>query len=421
MRQQLVRVPSDKYKLKKCRICSSPELYTFLKLGTMPIPNGFIFKKDLTQKEFFFPLNVCVCKNCFLVSLTHVIPPEIMFKNYLYIPSTSNTVLNHFQEFSKSVYKEYNLSKNDLVVDIGSNDGTLLSWFKKLNVEALGIDPAENIVKDANRRGIKTICSFFTKNKALELAKSFGKAKIICGTNVIAHINNIHDVFEGVSAWLNDEGVFIMEAPYLIDLIEKNEFDTIYHEHLSYFAINPLKKLFELHDLKIINVQKFPIHGGSLRIFVAKKNSHYKSNDIVEKFILEETAKGLCDLKTYSEFSERVSRVKSNLVNFIKKVRKNGKTVAGYGAAAKGNVMLNSSKLDSRLIDFIVDSIKYKQGKYTPGTHIPIFSEDKLLKKMPDYTIILAWNFAHEIVAKNQDYLAKGGRFIVPVPNLQIL
>lgn len=421
MNSKSIKVPSSKYRLPKCRICGDYDLYTFLKLGSMPIPNGFIPQNDLDKKEFFFPLNVCVCKKCFLVSLTHVIPPEIMFKNYLYIPSTSQTVLSHFEEFSKSVYKEYSLNNKELVVDIGSNDGTLLSGFKKLGTQILGVDPAENIVKDAVSRGIPTVCEFFTSKKTKFLSSKYGKAKIICGTNVIAHIDDIHDVFEGVNNWLDDEGVFIMEAPYLMDLIEKNEFDTIYHEHLSYFSIKPLKLLFEKHNFKIIDIKKFPIHGGSIRVFVAKNNSHHKIKENVANFLIEEEAKGLHEIATYEDFALRVVKVKKNLINFVKKIRKNGKTIAGYGAAAKGNVMLNSSKINNSQIDFIVDSIKHKQGKYTPGTHIKILKEDALLKKMPDYTIILAWNFAQEIIVKNQEYIKRGGRFIIPVPNLEII
>lgn len=414
-------VNSSQYRVKKCRICQSSDLHEFLSLNSMPIPNGFISKKDLLKSEFFFPLNVCVCKKCFLVQLTHVIPAEIMFKNYLYIPSTSQTVVTHFTSFADDVVSTYSLTNDDLVIDIGSNDGTLLSAFQKHHVPVLGIDPAENIAKQAVQDGIPTRCAFFTENEAALVRREYGPARVITGTNVIAHIDNLHDVMNGVSTLLADDGIFVMEAPYLMDLLERNEFDTIYHEHLSYFAIAPLQTLFQSHGLKIIDIQKQTIHGGTIRVFVAREASSYEIHPRVEKFLVEEKAKGLQTMKTYEDFADRVRVVKKELVRFLKRLRRAGKSIAGYGAAAKGNVLLNSSRIDTDIIDFVVDSIHYKQGKYTPGTHIPIFSEDALLKKMPDYTLILAWNFAPEIIQKNQEYIARGGRFIIPVPYLKVI
>ncbi len=421
MKSQAKRVRSTKYLLKECRICSSTHLLPFLSLDSMPIPNGFIPKKDIDKQEFHFPLKACVCTHCWLVQLTHVIPAEIMFKNYLYIPSTSTTVVSHFEDFAREVMAEYKLKKTDLVIDIGSNDGTLLANFQRKGIRILGIDPAENIALTANKAGIRTRCDYFTTRLATEVSQTEGKAKIITATNVIAHIHNLHDVMEGVSTLLDNEGVFIMEAPYLVDLVERNEFDTIYHEHLSYFSIAPLKTLFEKHGMRIIDVRKQTIHGGTVRVFVSKVKSKLATHDRVEAFLVEERAKSMNTTKPYLDFAQRVIKVRKELLTFLNKMRREGKRIAGYGAAAKGNVLLNYCKITPNLMDFVVDSIPYKQGKYTPGTHIPIFAESKLLKEMPEYVLILAWNFADEIIAKNKEYRDKGGRFIIPVPYLKIV
>lgn len=421
MKSTGTRVPSTRYRLKNCRICGSARIKQFLSLHYMPIPNGFVPKKDIKKKEFHFPLKVCVCTDCWLVQLTHVIPAEIMFRNYLYIPSTSTTVVAHFREMADHIIKNFNVKRKDLVIDIGSNDGTLLSNFQKKNIPVLGVDPAENIARQANKNGIRTLCTFFTEEKAQKIAQEYGKAKIITATNVIAHIQDLHDVMKGIALLLQDNGIFVMEAPYLADLVERNEFDTIYHEHLSYFSVHPLEVLFHQHGLKIIDIQKQSIHGGSLRVFVAKQSADYTVHPRVEKFLIEEKAKNLQNIKTYDDFALRVKKVKRDLLQFLRKIRKEGKTIIGYGAAAKGNVLLNYCDISTDLLDYIVDSIPYKQGKYTPGTHIPIYPESKIVKAMPDYTLILAWNFADEIIRKNQEYVQKGGRFIIPVPYLKIV
>lgn len=421
MKRSAIRVSSKRYALKTCRICKSPDLLEFLSLDAMPIPNGFIPKKDLDKQEFHFPLKTCLCTRCWLVQLTHVVPAEIMFRNYLYIPSTSSTVRDHFSSFASEVATAYEIGKKDLVIDIGSNDGTLLTSFAKSGARILGIDPAENIVKAANRAGIPTECAFFSEISAKEICRKHGPASVITATNVIAHIDDLHDVVRGVDALLSHTGVFVMEAPYLPDLLDGNEFDTIYHEHLSYFSITPLHRLFEMHNMHIIDVQKQQIHGGSVRVFVSRKAAPYAVHPRVHKIDVEEKVQGIRSKEPYFAFAVRVKKVRSDLLRLLRKLKKEGQTVAGYGAAAKGNVLLNYSKITPDLISFIVDSISYKQGKYTPGTHIPIYAESHLLKKMPDYTLILAWNFADEIISKNAEYRARGGRFIIPVPYLRIV
>ncbi len=410
----------DMYQLKKCRICDSKKLYHFLDLKSMPIPNGFLTKEELKEEEPRYPLGVYVCENCSLVQLTHVVPADIMFKNYLYIPSTSSTMVNHFKTMAEEQVKEFSLNSKDLVIDIGSNDGTLLGFFKENEIQVLGIDPATNLAQVARLRGIEVVDDFFTSDLAKKVRKEKGKAKLITATNVVAHINNLHDLCEGVSLLLNNNGIFITEFPYLTDLLDKNEFDTIYHEHLSYFAIRPLAELFKRHKMKIVNIKKLPIHGGSIRVYVAKNSSKQKPSKIVQEFMSNELLKKLNTRMPYDDFARRVSVIKRDLVDYLKKLKKGGKKVVGYGASAKGNVLLNYCNIDASLLDYIVDSIHYKQGRYTPGTHIPIYPETRLEKDIPDYTLLLAWNFADEIIQKQSAYREKGGQFIITIPYLRI-
>jgi len=385
----------------------------------MPIPNGFLAIKDLRNKEEKYPLSVCVCEDCHLVQLTHVIPAKIMFKNYLYIPSTSLTMLKHFNDLVEDIRKKSKLSSEDLIVDIGSNDGTLLTFFKKEGMKVLGIDPSENLSLIAKLKGIENVNKFFTRKQASKIIKKYGRAKIITATNVMPHVHNLHNFFSGVSDLLTDDGIFIAEFPYVPDLFRKNEFDTIYHEHLSYFSLQPLKILLDRYHLRINELKKIPVHGGSLRLYIAKK-SLLQGEKQTDAFLENEKKNNFGQLKTYKNFSRRVRKMRIALVTLLKELKRNGKKIVGYGASAKGNVLLNYCNLDTRTIEYIVDSISYKQGKFTPGTHVPIFSEERLQKDMPDYALLLSWNFADEILRKQVAYREKGGRFIITIPYLRI-
>jgi len=387
----------------------------------MPIPNGFLEKKNLKKQELKYPLSVCVCESCWLVQLTHTIPAEIMFKNYLYIPSTAKTMIEHFESMADDVVTRLKPKKDDLIVDIGSNDGTLLSFFKKKQLRIIGIDPAENLAQEANARGIPTIANYFSAETAQTVYKTYDAAKIITATNVIAHIDNLHTVMEGIKLLLHPQGLFVMEAPYLIDLLDNNEFDTIYHEHLSYISIRPLMKLFGKHNLKIVDIVKQPIHGGTVRIFAAHANSTFKIHPRVEKFVSEENLKKLHLRSTYDEFARRVKVIKRDLRSFLTRIKKEGRSIIGYGASAKGNVLMNYCNISTNILDYVVDSTPYKQGKYTPGTHIPIYSEDKLKIETPDYALLMSWNFAKEIIDKNKAYRERGGQFIITIPYLKII
>ncbi len=408
------------YEIKSCRICKSKNLYRFLNLGTMPIPNGFVKKEDLKKQEQYYPLAVCVCESCWLVQLTHVIPPEIMFKNYLYIPSTSTTMLSHFKTMARETIKVFDLKSTDLVIDIGSNDGTLLSFFKNQEIQVMGIDPATNLAQVARLNGIDTINDFFSNRLAKKITKNQGKAKIITATNVVAHIDDLHDLCEGIKILLKSDGIFICQFPYFVDLLDKNEFDTIYHEHLSYFAIRPLLKLFKKHELKIVNVKKTTIHGGSISVFITHEKSKYKPSNEVSEFVTAEKLKKLDRRSAYEDFGRRIKIIRRDIMAYLKRIKKEGKRIIGYGASAKGNVLLNYCKINTDLLDYIADSIPYKQGRFTPGTHIPIYSEARLEKETPDFALLLAWNFADEILQKQLKYREKGGQFIITIPYLRI-
>jgi len=401
---------------KKCRICSSTNLKLILDLENQPPANALIDKNMLDNIEEKFPLRLFWCNDCFLVQLLDIVNKEFLFKNYLYMTSASTPIVNHFSEYAKSIYEKflYNID-NPLVVEIGSNDGSLLSGFKKLGVSILGIEPASNLSKIANDSKITTINDFFSTNIAKEIANS-NQVSVIVANNVIAHIEDLHDLMKGIKIIIDNDGIFIFEVPYLIDFIKKLEFDTIYHEHLSYFSILPLIKLMSQFGLEIFDIEKYDVHGGSLRIFVSKKNN-FKINNSVQKFIDDEYEFGLNDFAVYEKFAIKVYELKKNLKKILLQLKKENKSIFGYGASAKGNVLLNFCNIDNELLDFIVDTTTLKQGKYTPGTHIPVISSEKFLEKgKNDVALLLAWNYADFILKKEELFRKKGGKFLIPVP-----
>jgi len=407
-------------KLRQCRICGNSKLTRFLPLGKIPLPNGFLKPADLKKEEPKYPLNVGICASCGLVQLMEIVSPEVMFRNYVYIPSTSKTRMNNFAQIAGTARDRFSVGQDELVIDIGSNDGSLLSYFKGYGIKTLGIDPATNLAKIAELKGIETINDFVSVNLAKKIRHSRGPAKIITATNVVAHINDLHDLFSAVEIMLAGDGVFICEFPYLRDLIENNQFDTIYHEHLSYFSIKPLQVLTTLVGLEFHDVERTPIDGGSLRVYLRKKQKTPHDIPKISNLITEEEEIGLYNPKTLHTFASRVRNLRTELRSRLKSLKSKNKTIAVYGAAAKGNILLNYCKIGTSLIDFAVDSTPYKQGLYMPGSHIRIYPEAEIIKRMPDYTLILAWNFAKEIIDKEKKYTALGGKFIIPVPAVTI-
>lgn len=372
----------------KCRICNSKDLKLVFSLGKQPLANNFV-EKGVELKKY--PLDLYKCRHCTLLQIGKIVSKEEMFDNYLYIPSVSKTYLENFARIAKKLTTELKLIDNDLVVDIGGNDGSLLVEFKKLGMDVINIEPAKNIkVKEQ----ILTYTKYFTTNVARFIVKYKGKAKLATATNVFAHIDNLHEFIRALDILLDDDGVFFAQFPDARNLMSENQFDTIYHEHLSYFTYEPLYYLFANTPFELFKITSDNIHGGSMQIWVRRRP------------------------KLVQSFVRNAKQIKKNLVKIIKNYKKQGKKVVGFGAAAKGTVLLNYCGLDNKLIDYIVDGTSYKQGKFVPGVNIPIYPEEHLLKDKPDVVLILAWNFKTEIMEKLKD---RGYKFIVPIPKVTVI
>lgn len=409
-------------KKKTCRLCGNKKLYKFLDLGLQPPSDQFLDVKQIEKESIYYPLGVNSCVKCGFKQLTHVVDPRILYQhNYPYESSLTKAGLDHFNEFAVSVNNDFNLKYTDLVVDIGSNVGILLNSFQTLGQKVLGIDPAKNICEIANKRNIKTLNSFFDKEICKKILKIYGKAKIITGTNVFAHIDNLNELFNNIKKILDKKkGVFIIEVPHFMNLIKDLEYDTIYHEHLSYITVAPLSTFLSKIGLDIIKIEKKDIHGGSIRIFMSFKGN-YKIHFSVKKIINEEKKMKLNNLLTLKKFSDKVKRNRFSIVSLLTKLKQNNKNIIGLSTPAKGMTLLNYCKLDKDYLDFATEKSKLKIGKFTPGGKIPIFNDLKVLKEMPDYALILAWNFAKEIISNNKEYLKNGGKFIIPIPKVKII
>ena len=400
----------------ECRVCKNRDLREFLSLGKTPLANSFLPKEQLSQKEDSFPLAICLCQNCKLVQLTYVVPAEAMFRNYVYVSSTSNTFKKHFAKMAEDISKEFNLDESSLAVDIGSNDGILLKGFRKFNVQTIGVEPAANVAKIAEESGIETINSFFDEKAANEIVARKGNADIVTATNVFAHANDIDSFAENVKCLLKKDGIFVIEVQYFIDTIQKMTFDNIYHEHLSYFTLTSLIYFFKGHGMEIFNAQRVDSHGGSLRAFVKKNEGRHKTSKNVDKILKHENEIGINNLEIYTEFARRVYAAREKLRSYVENIKKQGMSIAGYGAPAKSTTLLNFCRIGRGFLDYIVDDSPLKIGLYTPGTHIPVVGPDFIDKKRPDCILILAWNFADEILAKTKKYSSQGTKFIIPLP-----
>lgn len=404
-------------KYPHCRFCLHKKLIQVIDLGNQPAANAFLSKKQLKEKEFFFPLKVNFCPKCGQLQLTHVVSPDYLFRNYVYASSTSPVFIAHFEEYAKSVYEKIKLSDDSLVVDIGSNDGILLKPFRELRVKILGVDPARRIAEKATKNGIPTIQEYFDQALSKDIIKKWGFADVITANNVFAHVPFIDELILAVRSLLNTDGVLIIEAPYLVDFLQKNLFDTIYHEHVSYLSIRPLITLFKRFNMMVFDVEKTDSHGGSIRVFVKKNESKRKIEKSVDEFIKTEKRLGLANAQTYKKFAKKIDQNKEDLNALLKKLKSRGKTIIGYGAPAKGNTLLNYFDIGPEILDYIADDSSYKQGLFTPGMHIPVISSERIIQNKPDYILILAWNFAESIMKKLSDYKKNGGKFIIPVPN----
>jgi len=413
-----MRTKQNKYKKHNfCRICGGKNLVSYLDLGNMPLANSFIGPSQI-KNEQKFPLNVLLCRDCYFSQLSVVVDPKILFSKYAYRSAISDSFKKHCAELAKGQSRKI-LQKGDLVVDIASNDGSLLAEFKKLGNRVLGIEPAKNIAKIANGQQIETLAKFWSTDVATNVQKKYKKAKIITAFNVFAHVDDMHGFVEAAKMLLSDDGYLIIESPHVLNLIEKTEFDTIYHEHLSYLSLKPLKRLIESHGLKIARVKTFDIHGGSIRMYIEHKNRN-TSDGSLQKVIAKEQSKGLYSLRYYKQFEKRVEKIKNDLIAEVKKLKKQNKKISGFAASAKGNTLLNFCGIGHESIDFIFDDTPEKQNKLYPGVHIPVISSEFLLEKNPDYLLILAWNLAEEIIFKTKKFQKRGGKYILPIPSLRI-
>jgi SAM-dependent methyltransferase len=392
----------------------------FLDLGSTALANKFLSKEELSTPEPKYPLKVGFCHGCGHVQLMELVPPEAMFDHYLYISSASDTLKNHLWNLSDDILKRFQLGADDLVIDIGCNDATLLRGFKRYGVRTLGVDPAQNLAELTSENGIERCTALFNSETAKHIVSRWGKASIITATNTFPHIQKLPDFVDGIKTVLKPGGAFVIEMHYLLDLIEQVAFDTVYHEHVSYWALGPMKQLFEMHGMNVIDAERVPLHHGQLRVHVQRQGEGQVRPGVAEILTLEKAA-GLDRFETYERFAERALNIKKDLHETLAGFARKGQRVAGYGAPAKGNTLLGFLEIGPELLPYIVDRSPLKQGLYTPGTHIPVVAPERLLTDQPDYILLLAWNFFDEILAQQAEYIKRGGRFMVPVPEVRIV
>jgi SAM-dependent methyltransferase len=422
-----------------CRFCHAPLEHLFADLGMSPLSNSYLRAEQLSRMERFYPLAVYVCARCFLVQLPEFESPEAIFGDYAYFSSYSESWLAHAKAYCEAMRARLALDQSSLVIEVASNDGYLLQYFRDAGIPVLGIEPAANVAAVAREQGIETLVQFFGVETARALPR---KADLLLGNNVLAHVPDLNDFVAGLKIALAEGGTITMEFPHLLRLIEGNEFDTIYHEHFSYFSLLTVRQVFAAHGLTIVDVEELPTHGGSLRIHarhdLAVDARHDLAVDVrhdlavdarhadavharVDALQARERAFGLDRIESYARFNEQVRATKRALLEFLVAAKNDGKTVAGYGAPAKGNTLLNYCGVRTDFLDYTVDRSPHKQGLFLPGTHIPIFAPERIAETKPDYVLILPWNLRDEIVAQMAHVREWGGKFVVPVPRLEVL
>lgn len=406
---------------KNCRLCGNSEIKPFISLGKTPLANSLLSKEDLSSQEELYPLEVMYCPNCHNCQLSYVVPRDKLFKNYPYVTSTTKTFRDHFEKMAEELIKEYNLNTESLVVDIGSNDGLLLKKFNEHGINTIGVEPAKNIAEIAIKDGVNTIINYFNDEAVNEIIRSGGHADIITANNVFAHTEDLGEMVLNVKKLLKEQGIFIIEVQYLLDTIKSLTFDNIYHEHIHYFNLLALKEFFEKHNMEIFKVQHIDTHGGSIRVFIQKKGSLFPIKESVNEFLEKEKAFGLNKLETYETFAREVYCIRDTLKEYIKKIKSENKTIVGYGAPAKATTLLNFCGIKKDEVDYVIDDNPLKQGLIIPGVRIPIRNREYLESSLPDYILILAWNFAEEIIRNNEAYRNKGVKFIAPLPKLGVV
>lgn len=409
------------HKRTLCRACDSDRIRLFLSLGLSPLANSFLKSPDDFAAEPQYPLDVYFCESCSLVQLLDVVDPEILFRNYIYVTGTSETLAAHNAQYAQTLVDLLGLGSNDLVIEIASNDGSLLKRFKTYGVRTLGIEPARNIAEIARAKEIETIPKFFNSSTAEEVREAYGSANVVIGNNVLAHVDETQDFLRGCKALLAEGGLVVIEVPYLRELLERLEYDTIYHEHLCYFSVTTLLRLCDAVGLSIIRLDHVPIHGGSLRMYAGAREYYTAHADDVVAVAAQERASGLTTLERYELFAQGVESSRQAVRELLSGLQADNKAVAAYGAPAKGNTLLNYCGIGTDLIPYTFDKNPMKVGLYTPGMHIPVLAVADLFDRFPDYLLILAWNFADEVMRQQQEYYRTGGRFIIPIPQPRII
>jgi SAM-dependent methyltransferase len=402
-----------------CRSCSGNRFAPVIDLGATPLANALLDPTSVGQPEPRYPLNVVFCQDCSLVQITETVPPEVLFSNYVYFSSFSDTAVASAKAIAQRLARQRKLGASSVVFEAASNDGYLLRHYRDLGVKVVGIEPAKNIAEVAIREGIPTRCAFFGLEEAQRMVAEGLRCDVFHANNVLAHVADLNGFVAGLKLVLKEDGIASIEAPYLGDLLAKLEFDTVYHEHLCYFSANALDRLFARHGLSFSDVERIPIHGGSLRIFVTHEGG--PRSKAIQNLLKEESERGLTDARSYADFATRISDLRRDLVSMLQGLKSKGNKIAAYGASAKGATLLNFFGIGPELLDFVADRSTVKQGRLTPGTHLPIVAPEALLERKPDYVLLLTWNFAEEILAQQAEYRNAGGKFIVPVPEARIV
>jgi len=406
---------------KSCLFCKAPLRKTFVDLGMHPLCESYVGEEKLNQMESFYPLHVYVCEKCFLVQLQEYVSPAEIFTEYAYFSSYADSWVQHAKRYTEMIIGRLGLTEKSFVVELASNDGYLLQHFVGQGIPVLGIEPAVNVAEAARKKNVPTLVKFFGRSTAKELVAERGKADLVLGNNVLAQVPDINDFVGGIKILLSSRGTVTIEFPHLMRLMQENQFDTIYHEHFFYFSLMSAERVFAAHGLTLFDVEELPTHGGSLRIYGCHADD--ETQPVMERYrelMRREKAAGFDRLATYALFGEQVKETKRKLLEFLIEAKRKGKTIVGYGAPGKGNTLLNYCGIREDFIDFTVDRNIYKQGKYLPGTHIPIFAPEKIKETRPDYVLILPWNFKDEIMAQVSYIHEWGGQFVVPIPEVRI-
>jgi SAM-dependent methyltransferase len=404
-----------------CRACGSTDLRAFLSLGPSPLANAFLDLPSQFGEERRYPLDVYFCMHCSLVQLLDVITPQVLFHNYVYVKGTSDTLSAHNVAYARTIVDQLALKPSDLVIEVGSNDGSLLKCFQQLGVRTLGIDPAANIAEMARRDGVDTLDQFFSHDVSREVRQQYGAARVVIGNNVLAHVDDTPDFLRGCRELLTTDGFLVIEVPYLGDLLAHLEYDTVYHEHLCYFSVGSLLRLFGDAGLSIVRIDRLTLHGGSLRIYAQSTQSAGGHAASILAWSQQEVQEGMSELTRYERFAADVAKSRTTLLELLEDLRQQGRSVVGYGAPAKASTLLNYCEIGAEQIEYTVDKNELKIGRYVPGAHLPVLPVNTLLERQPDYVLLLAWNFADEIMQQQQVYQQRGGRFISPIPRARVV